>query len=121
MLLQSAAYVPVRECSLVPVGSVSEVLEIDETRDFQIISDENEDGQLMVSIKRLEYAKAWENVVAVRLGGARIDGLAGNPTRSVCWFDLGPGKYLDCAVPFRATPWPALPLRPKRRTRLSRA
>merc|ERR1719502_399934 len=59
---KSAAFMPLREAALIPAGDISSSVGIDESRDFQIISDEDENGQLLVSIKRIEYEKAWEQV-----------------------------------------------------------
>ena len=51
---KSAAFMPLREAALIPSGDISTSVEIDENREFQIISDEDENGQLLVSIKRIE-------------------------------------------------------------------
>jgi small subunit ribosomal protein S1 len=75
------------------VDSPEEVLQSNETREFFILTDENEDGQLTLSIRRIEYMRAWERVrqlqaedatvrslvFATNRGGAlvRIEGLRG--------------------------------------------
>jgi small subunit ribosomal protein S1 len=75
------------------VEEPSEVLQPEETREFFILTDENEDGQLTLSIRRIEYMRAWERVrqlqaedatvrsgvFATNRGGAlvRIEGLRG--------------------------------------------
>jgi small subunit ribosomal protein S1 len=75
------------------VDSPDEVLQSNETREFFILTDENEDGQLTLSIRRIEYMRAWERVrqlqaedatvrslvFATNRGGAlvRIEGLRG--------------------------------------------
>ena len=75
------------------VDSPDEVLQSGETREFFILTDENEDGQLTLSIRRIEYMRAWERVrqlqaedatvrsgvFATNRGGAlvRIEGLRG--------------------------------------------
>jgi len=38
------------------------VLQACEVREFFIMSEENEDGQLSLSIRRIEYQRAWERV-----------------------------------------------------------
>ena len=90
---KTAAYIPIQEMSINRVDSPDEVLQSNETREFFILSDENEDGQLTLSIRRIEYMRAWERVrqlqqedatvrsgvFATNRGGAlvRIEGLRG--------------------------------------------
>ena len=90
---KTAAYIPIQEMSINRVDDPSEVLQSNETREFFILTDENEDGQLTLSIRRIEYMRAWErvrqlqqedatvrsNVFATNRGGAlvKIEGLRG--------------------------------------------
>ena len=90
---KTAAYIPIQEMSINRVEDPSEVLQANETREFFILADENEDGQLTLSIRRIEYMRAWERVrqlqqedatvrsevFATNRGGAlvRIEGLRG--------------------------------------------
>lgn len=90
---KTAAYIPIQEMSINRVDNPEEVLRPNETREFFILTDENEDGQLTLSIRRIEYMRAWErvrqlqaedatvrsNVFATNRGGAlvRIEGLRG--------------------------------------------
>ena len=90
---KTAAYIPIQEMSINRVEDAVEVLQPNETREFFILTDENEDGQLTLSIRRIEYMRAWErvrqlqaedatvrsNVFATNRGGAlvRIEGLRG--------------------------------------------
>ena len=90
---KTAAFIPIQEMSINRVDNPDEVLQSDETREFYILSDENEDGQLTLSIRRIEYMRAWERVrqlqaedatvrsavFATNRGGAlvRIEGLRG--------------------------------------------
>ncbi len=90
---KTAAYIPIQEMSINRVEQPEEVLQANETREFFILTDENEDGQLTLSIRRIEYMRAWERVrqlqaedatvrsevFATNRGGAlvRIEGLRG--------------------------------------------
>jgi len=90
---KTAAYLPIQEMSINRVDDPEEVLRPDEIREFFILTDENEDGQLTLSIRRIEYMRAWERVrqlqkedatvrsgvFATNRGGAlvRIEGLRG--------------------------------------------
>jgi small subunit ribosomal protein S1 len=90
---KTAAYIPIQEMSINRVDNPEDVLQSNETREFFILTDENEDGQLTLSIRRIEYMRAWERVrqlqtedatvrsavFATNRGGAlvRIEGLRG--------------------------------------------
>ncbi|WP_035985897.1 30S ribosomal protein S1 [Leptolyngbya sp. KIOST-1] len=90
---KTAAYLPIQEMSINRVDHPEDVLRSNETREFFILTDENEDGQLTLSIRRIEYMRAWERVrqlqqedatvrsgvFATNRGGAlvRIEGLRG--------------------------------------------
>ena len=90
---KTAAFMPLQEVSINRVEHLSDVLEPGEVREFFILSEENEDGQLTLSIRRIEYMRAWERVrqlqkedatiysevFATNRGGAlvRVEGLRG--------------------------------------------
>ncbi|MBJ7364210.1 MAG: 30S ribosomal protein S1 [Synechococcus sp. SupBloom_Metag_053] len=90
---KTAAFMPLQEVSINRVETLEEVLEPGEVREFFILTDENEDGQLSLSIRRIEYQRAWERVgqlqkedatiysevFATNRGGAlvRVEGLRG--------------------------------------------
>ncbi len=90
---KTAAFLPLQEMSINRVTNPEEVVNEGDVREFFILTEENEEGQLTLSIRRLEYMKAWERVralqasdetvrakiFAVNRGGAlvRIEGLRG--------------------------------------------
>ena len=90
---KTAAFMPLQEASINRVEDLSDVLQPGDVREFFILSEENEDGQLMLSIRRIEYQMAWErvrqlqkedatiysDVFATNRGGAlvRVEGLRG--------------------------------------------
>lgn len=61
---KASAFLPNQEAALVlpENNDLSTLIPVDTPTDFQIISEEDENGQLIVSIKRLEYKKAWNSV-----------------------------------------------------------
>ena len=60
---KASAFLPENEAALVmDHQDIEDVVPLDTPLQFQIISDEDENGQLLVSIKRLEYKRAWEEV-----------------------------------------------------------
>ena len=90
---KTAAFMPLQEASINRVEDLADVLQPGDVREFFILSEENEDGQLMLSIRRIEYQMAWErvrqlqkedatiysDVFATNRGGAlvRVEGLRG--------------------------------------------
>jgi len=57
---KTAAFMPLQEVSINRVEGLGDVLQPGEIREFFIMSEENEDGQLSLSIRRIEYQRAWE-------------------------------------------------------------
>ena len=90
---KTAAFMPMQEVSINRVEGLSDVLQPSESREFFIMTEENEDWQLALSIRRIEYQRAWERVrqlqkedatiysevFATNRGGAlvRVEGLRG--------------------------------------------
>jgi len=83
---KASAFLPVAEAALIQEqgDSIEKLVVLDDEMEFQIISEEDENGQLMVSVRRIQYRQAWETVsdmqgsdevfdaevVAVNRGGA---------------------------------------------------
>jgi len=77
---KASAFLPTAEAALIqptttttaPDGTttvsmttpIEQLIEIGDDRDFQIISDEDENGQLLVSVRRIQYREAWEGILA---------------------------------------------------------
>lgn len=63
---KASAFLPLQEASLIQEqgSSIESLIDLDQERNFQIISDEDENGQLLVSVRRIQYREAWEKVVA---------------------------------------------------------
>ena len=63
---KASAFLPLQEAALIQEQgtAIESLIDIDEERSFQIISDEDENGQLLVSVRRIQYREAWEKVVA---------------------------------------------------------
>eukprot|EP00814_Leptocylindrus_danicus_P013307 CAMPEP_0116020238 /NCGR_PEP_ID=MMETSP0321-20121206/9684_1 /TAXON_ID=163516 /ORGANISM="Leptocylindrus danicus var. danicus, Strain B650" /LENGTH=394 /DNA_ID=CAMNT_0003490903 /DNA_START=51 /DNA_END=1235 /DNA_ORIENTATION=+ len=62
---KSSAFLPLQEAGLAISGEIDDNVNLEDEVDVMIISDEDENGQLLVSIKRIEYAAAWEKVQAM--------------------------------------------------------
>ncbi|CAN8068926.1 unnamed protein product [Agarophyton chilense] len=63
---KASAYCPLVEMSMNKVDKPEGAVRIGEDREFQIISREDANGQLKVSIRRIEYARAWERVAQLQ-------------------------------------------------------
>jgi small subunit ribosomal protein S1 len=65
---KASAFLPESEAALIqPQGvELDALVDLDKEMDFQIISDEDENGQLLVSIRRIQYRAAWDTVVELQ-------------------------------------------------------
>ena len=95
---KSMGMLPLREASLKPLDSLIDALEPEQEREFLIIRGQDADGQVTLSIRRLEVKKAWQRlqeaqangdtvqatVTKLNRGGAlvQLDGLRGFVPRS---------------------------------------
>ena len=63
---KASAFLPLQEAALIQDQGtdIEDLIGIDEERNFEIISEEDENGQLTVSIRRIQYREAWEKVLA---------------------------------------------------------
>jgi small subunit ribosomal protein S1 len=99
---KASAFLPILEASLTPVtgNDLSHVLPLDVPMQFQIISEEDENGQLLVSIKRLQYKAAWETVKALAASDAVVTAevIAVNRGGAICLVEglraFLPGSHL---------------------------
>jgi len=116
---KASAFLPTAESSLfIEQGaSIESTVEIDAEMEFQIISEEDENGQLLVSVRRIQYRQAWEKVneqqnddevfeakvVAVNRGGAicLVEGLRA----------FLPGSHLTGQLPTEELIGQTLPLK----------
>jgi len=77
---KASAFMPIAEAALIqkttqttaPDGttsithnnSIESLIDLGTEREFQIISDEDENGQLLVSVRRIQYRQAWEDILS---------------------------------------------------------
>eukprot|EP00550_Attheya_septentrionalis_P003353 CAMPEP_0198291480 /NCGR_PEP_ID=MMETSP1449-20131203/8996_1 /TAXON_ID=420275 /ORGANISM="Attheya septentrionalis, Strain CCMP2084" /LENGTH=420 /DNA_ID=CAMNT_0043990125 /DNA_START=48 /DNA_END=1310 /DNA_ORIENTATION=- len=63
---KASAFLPVAESALIqmPGDDIEDLVELNSELNFQIISEEDENGQLLVSVRRIQYREAWDKVVA---------------------------------------------------------
>jgi small subunit ribosomal protein S1 len=72
---KASAYLPEAEAALIqpPGVDISALVELDCELEFQIISEEDENGQLLVSIRRIQYRQAWEKIIALQEADAVME------------------------------------------------
>lgn len=63
---KSPAFLPVEEASVRRVNDVSDVVPLQEEREFVIIREQNAEGQVTVSLRALEVKKVWDRLLDVQ-------------------------------------------------------
>ena len=72
--VKSSAYVTLQEMALVKPDKPESCLEIGESYEFVIVSREDENGQLMLSRRRLLFTQAWEKVAQLHAEDVVVEG-----------------------------------------------
>lgn len=84
---KSPGFLPLREASLQHVDNIADVLPLDSEGEFLVTSEQNSEGQVMLSLRQLQLKEAWENVaeiaasnksVQVRVTGTNKGGVTGD-------------------------------------------
>lgn len=72
---KASAFLPQAEASLIQNqgDDIGDLVALDQEYDFQIISDEDENGQLILSIRRIQYKQAWEKVLELQSEDAVLE------------------------------------------------
>lgn len=116
---KASAFLPINEASLVqPQGaSIESLVELDKEMDVQIISEEDENGQLLVSVRRIQYRQAWEKVKALQETDDVFDAtvIAVNRGGAICLVEglraFLPGSHLTGQLPTEDIIGQVLPLK----------
>ncbi|MEG4115799.1 MULTISPECIES: S1 RNA-binding domain-containing protein [unclassified Microcoleus] len=66
---KSSAFLPIEEAALRTVTDLSEVVPLDEERDFLIIREQDADGQVTLSLRQLQIQQAWEDLIDLQETG----------------------------------------------------
>jgi ribosomal protein S1 len=56
---KSEGFVPIKELSNMPIDSANDVVKVGDRLEFYILREENENGQLTLSLKRVAQARGW--------------------------------------------------------------
>jgi small subunit ribosomal protein S1 len=116
---KASAFLPEQEAALIIPDSkdVSDIIPLDTKMEFQIISDEDENGQLIVSVKRIQYKQAWETITKLAEEDAVIEAevVAVNRGGAICLVEglraFLPGSHLAGQLPDENLIGQTLPLK----------
>jgi len=115
---KASAFLPEQEVALVNIGkNIEDLVDLDDEMDFQIISDEDENGQLLVSIRRIQYRQAWENVIKAQETDEVLEAevVAVNRGGAICLVEglraFLPGSHLAGQMPTEDLIGQVLPLK----------
>ncbi|MGG6238100.1 S1 RNA-binding domain-containing protein [Nodosilinea sp. AN01ver1] len=70
---KSAAFLPIREAAVRAVSSLEGVLEPGAEYSFQVIRDQDADGQVLLSIRKLQLKRLWDKLAQQADEGAVLD------------------------------------------------
>jgi len=104
---KASAYLPIAEAALIQEQGqqIEHLVEIDAEMEFQIISEEDENGQLLVSVRRIQYRQAWEKVTAQQTNDEVFEAevVAVNRGGAICLVEglraFLPGSHLTGQLP----------------------
>ena len=102
---KASAFCPVAEMSMMKVERPEDALTVGEDREFQIISREDANGQLKVSLRRIEYARAWERVAQLQAEDVTVHAEVISVNRGGCLVMLEglraflPGSHMSIRTP----------------------
>jgi len=63
---KSAAFLPIEEASIKRVTDLSQIVPLQEEREFMIIREQDNDGQVTLSIRQLELKQAWQRLLEMQ-------------------------------------------------------
>lgn len=63
---KTEAFVPFKELSNIPFEAVEDVVKVGETKEFYILREEDDEGQITLSLKRVSLARSWSNLEELR-------------------------------------------------------
>jgi small subunit ribosomal protein S1 len=67
---KSSAFLPIREAAVRAISSLEGVLEPDVEYSFQVIRDQDADGQVLLSIRKLQLKRLWDKLAEQAEAGA---------------------------------------------------
>lgn len=95
---KSEGVVPLRELSIrknVPPG---EVVEMGQVIEVLVLEKEDEDGRLILSMKRAQYERAWGRIEGLRTGGDTVKGVVIEVVKGGLIVDIGLRGFLPASL-----------------------
>lgn len=116
---KASAFLPQGEAALIQgaTANIEDLVELEKEYDFQIISEEDENGQLLVSIRRIQYREAWEKIDALHEEDAILEAevIAVNRGGAICLVEglraFLPGSHVTGQLPTEDLIGQKLPLK----------
>jgi len=116
---KASAFLPTAESSLIQEqgDNLEDLIDLDTEMDFQIISEEDENGQLLVSVRRIQYRQAWDTVVSKQSDDEVFEAevIAVNRGGAICLVEglraFLPGSHLTGQLPNEDIIGQTLPLK----------
>uniref|UniRef100_A0A7S2S0K1 S1 motif domain-containing protein n=1 Tax=Eucampia antarctica TaxID=49252 RepID=A0A7S2S0K1_9STRA len=116
---KASAFLPINEAALVQEqgDSIETLVELDKEMQVQIISEEDENGQLLVSVRRIQYREAWDKVRTLQTTDDVFDAtvIAVNRGGAICLVEglraFLPGSHLTGQLPTEDIIGQSLPLK----------
>ena len=74
---KTLAMLPLKEATIAPLTggeSIADVVSLGDEYEMEIVSDNRDDGQVMVSLRRIAYEKAWEKLAELYAEDPVVDG-----------------------------------------------
>lgn len=63
---KTEAHLPLRELSNLPFDSTEDIIKVGDRKKFYVLKEENEEGQILVSLKRVHFAENWSKLDEAR-------------------------------------------------------
>jgi small subunit ribosomal protein S1 len=116
---KASAFLPLDQASLIQNqgDEIQDLVDLGAEMDLQIISEEDENGQLLVSVKRIQYKAAWEKVVQSQADDEVFEAevIAVNRGGAICLLEglraFLPGSHLTGQLPTEDIIGQTLPLK----------
>lgn len=70
---KTEAFLPLKELSNVPFSSPEDIISVGDEKEFYILKEENDEGQITVSLRRVHHAKNWDKLNELRQDDATIN------------------------------------------------
>jgi small subunit ribosomal protein S1 len=116
---KASAFLPFAEAALIqnPGDDIDDLVSLDQEMEFQIISEEDENGQLLVSIRRIQYRAAWDKIIELQAADEVLEAevVSVNRGGAICLVEglraFLPGSHLTGQLPTEDLIGQTLPLK----------